>query len=139
MLRDLRVDQARVIADLAKTARAQRDALFDNVPEDDLDGSTPGRGEHNPSAELGPESVPPVISRAVAALREAVTSLSESARRELYTLIRIGQGDLAVKSWDRGLSDAEMLGDGAITSAIVDDPDLHDHIAKSLYEARLAG
>jgi hypothetical protein len=71
-------------------------------------------------------------------LREAISSLSEPARRELYALMRIGQGHLAVKQWDRGLSEAEMLGDNAITAAIIDDPDLHDHVSKGLYEAKLA-
>ena len=138
MLKDLHVDQARFIALLANTARAQRDALLGNVAENDLDGPTPGRGEHNPTAELGVEALPADVSQPAAALREAISSLSEPARRELYALMRIGQGHLAAKKWDRGLSEAEMLGDNAITAAIVDDPDLHDHVMKGLYEAKLA-
>jgi hypothetical protein len=138
MLKDLHVDQARFIALLANTARAQRDALLGNVAENDLDGPTPGRGEHNPTAELGVEALPADVSQPAAALREAISSLSEPARRELYALMRIGQGHLAAKKWDRGLSEAEMLGDNAITAAIIDDPDLHDHVMKGLYEAKLA-
>ena len=53
MLKNLHIDQVRFVALLANTARAQRDALLGNVAEDDLDGPTPGRGEHNPTAELG--------------------------------------------------------------------------------------
>lgn len=49
------------------------------------------------------------------------------------------QGHLAAKKWHHGLAEAEMLGDDAITAAIVDDPDLHDHVTKGLYEAKLAG
>ena len=138
MLKDLDVDQARFIALLANTARAQRDALLGNVAENDLDGPTPGRGEHNPTAELGVEPLPADASKPAAALCEAINSLSEPARRELYALMRIGQGHLAAKKWHRGLSEAEMLGDNAITAAIIDDPDLHDHVAKGLYEAKLA-
>ena len=52
--------------------------------------------------------------------------------------MRIGQGHLAVKKWHRGLSEAEALGQDAITAAIMDDADLHDHITKGLYEAKLA-
>ena len=137
MLRDLNVDQARFIALLARTARTQRDTLFGNVAEDDLDGTAPERGEHNPTAELGLEPLPAENSPA-AALREAVASLSGSARQELYALMRIGQGHLAAKKWHRGLSEAEALGQEAITAAIVDDADLHDHIAKGLYEAKLS-
>jgi len=137
MLNDLHVDQARFIALLANTARAQRDALLGNVAEDDLDGPTPGRGERNPTAELGVEPLPADSSKPAAALREAISSLSVPARRELYALMRIGQGHLAAKKWHHGLSEAEMLGDNAIAAAIIDDPDLHDHVMKGLYEAKL--
>ena len=138
MLNDLHVDQARFIALLANNARAQRDALLGNVAEDDLDGPTSARGEHNPTTELGVEALPADVSQPAAALREAISSLSEPARRELYALMRIGQGHLAAKKWDRGLSEADMLGDNAITAAIIEDPDLHDHVSKGLYEAKLA-
>jgi len=137
MLRDLNVDQARFIALLARTARTQRDALLGNVAEEDLDGVTSGRGQHNPTAELGFEPLPAEDSQ-TAALREAITSLSGTARQELYALMRIGQGHLAAKKWHRGLSEAEALGQDAITAAIIDDADLHDHLAKGLYEANLS-
>jgi len=137
MLRALNVDQVRFIALVAKSARAQRDALLGHVREEALGGTTPGRGEHNPAAELGLEPLPAKDSPA-ASLREAIASLSAPARRELYALMRIGQGDLAAKKWHRGLSEAEALGEDAITAAIIDDADLHDHIAKGLYEAKLS-
>ncbi len=138
MLKDLHVDQARFIALLASTARAQRDALLGNVAEEDLDGPTPGRGEHNPTAELGVEPLPVDASKPAAALRDAISSLSEPARRELYALMRIGQGHLAAKEWPHGLSEAEMLGDNAITATVIGDPDLHDHVTKGLYAVKLA-
>ena len=90
MLNDLDVDQAHFIALLAKSARAQRDALLGNVAEDDLDGPTAARGEHNPTVELGVEPLPADASKPAAALREAISALSEPARRELYALMRIG-------------------------------------------------
>jgi Protein of unknown function (DUF3775) len=137
MLKDLNADQARFIALLARTARTRRDALLGNVAEEDLDGVTPGRGEHNPTAELGFEPLAAEDSQ-TAALREAIASLSAAARQELYALMRIGQGHLAAKKWHRGLSEAEALGQDAITAAIMDDADLHDHLAKGLYEANLS-
>ncbi len=137
MLKDLNVDQARFIALLARTARTQRDELLGNVAEEDLDGLTPGRGEHNPTAELGLEPLAAEASQ-TAALGEAIASLSATARQELYALMRIGQGQLAAKKWHRGLSEAEALGQNAITAAIIDDPDLHDHITKGLYEAKFS-
>ena len=138
MLKDMTVDQARFVALLAKAARAQRDALLGNVAEDDLAKEmNPARGEHNPTAALGFEPLPPSASQTVA-LREAIATLSPMARSELYTLVRIGQGDLAAKQWHRGLSEASLLGDETIAAAIIEDPDLHDHIMKALYEAELA-
>jgi len=138
MLKDLDVSQARFIALLANTARTQRDALLGNVAEKDLVGPTPARGERNPTVELGIEPLPADAFQPAAALCEAINWLSEPARRELYALMRIGQGDLAAKKWHHGLSEAELLGDNAITAAISDDPDLHDHVTKGLYEAKLA-
>jgi hypothetical protein len=52
--------------------------------------------------------------------------------------MRIGQGDLATRKWYRGLREAEMLGEETITAAIIEDPDLHDHLTKGLYEAKLS-
>jgi hypothetical protein len=31
-----------------------------------------------------------------------------------------------------------MLGDETVTAAIIEDPDLHDHLTKGLYEAKLS-
>ena len=137
MLKDLNVDQARFIALLARSARTQRDALLGHVAERTLGGTIPGRGEHNPTAELGFDPLPAEDSQ-TAALREAIASLSAKARQELYALMRIGQGHLAAKKWRRGLSEADALGPDAITAAIIEDADLHDHVAKGLYEAKLS-
>ena len=75
----------------------QRDALLGNVAEGDLGGIVSARGNHNPTADLG---LDPLATDApqTKALREAIASLSEMARRELYTLMRVGQGHLAAKS-----------------------------------------
>lgn len=136
MLKELNVDQARFVALLAKAARAQRDDLLGNVAEDDLANLKAARGEHNPTAALGFDPLRPGASQ-TAALQEAVAALSPLARAELYTLMRIGQGDLAAKKWHRGLSEAGLLGEDTITGAILDNPDLHDHVMKALYEAEL--
>lgn len=137
MLKALNADQARFVALLARTARLERDAMLGHVVEGNLDGVEPARGDHNPTAELGLEPVPPT-AEPVAALRDALAVLSEAARRELYTLMRIGQGDLAANKWHRGLADAERLDEAAITAAMLEDVDLHEHIMKGLYEAGLA-
>ena len=137
MLKDLNVDQARFVAILARTARMQRDSLLGNVPEGELGGSQPGRGEHNPTAELGFEPLPSEAPQ-TGALREAIATLSDTARQELYALMRIGQGNLAAKEWRRGLAEAELLGKDATAAAIIENVDLHDHIMKGLYDAKLA-
>jgi Protein of unknown function (DUF3775) len=135
--RALSVSQAHFIAILAKTARAQCDSLLDNVAEKDFGVPKPGRGEHNPTAALGFEPLPPEASQTTA-LRKAVTRLSETARQELYALMRAGQGHLAARKWREGLLEAEVLGEEAVTAAIMEDADLHDHIVKGLYELGLS-
>lgn len=137
MLKELNVDQAHFIALLARTARTQRDAMLAHVAERDLDGIAAGRGDHNPTAELGFEPVPAAAPQTTE-LRDAVAALSETARRELYSLMRIGQGHLAAGNWHRGLSEAAALGDSTVTAAIAEDPDLHEHIVKGLYQAKLS-
>jgi Protein of unknown function (DUF3775) len=97
---------------------------------------TLARGDHNPTATLSFDPVTATDSRA-AALRETVATLSPIARWELYTLMRIGQSHLAAKKWHRGLFRSRNAREETITAAIVEDPDLHDHLTKGLYEAKL--
>lgn len=137
MLRDLNVDQAHFIALLAKNARTERDGLLGNAAERELGEPKSARGEHNVGARLGFEPLPPDAAQ-TAALREAVRFLSPRARQELYALMLIGQGRLAAKQWYRGPSEAAMLSDESLTAAILEDADLHDHIAKGIYQAKLS-
>ncbi len=136
MLEDLNVDQARFVALLAKAARAERDAMLGHGNGLDLGEARAARGEHNPTAALGFDPLPEQ-ARQLAALREAVSTLTMQARSELYVLMRIGQGHLAAQKWHRGLQEAQTLGDDAVTGTLIDDPDLHDHVLKGLYGARL--
>lgn len=133
MLKQLTADQAHQIAALAKAARQARDAMLDNVPEEDLGGPPVARGEHNPTANLGFDPLPADDPSRVA-LRQAVSALSPEARSELYVLMRMGQGDFAILDWDRALSEAGLLGDETVTGAIVEEADLHNRITKGLYE-----
>ncbi len=137
MLKELNRDQVQFVAVLAKIARAQRDAFIGRVSENDLAEIKPGRGEHNPTAALDSTAFPADASQ-VATLREAIDTLSPAGRSELYALMRIGQGDLAAQKWHRGLVEAATLGDEAIKAALIEDADLHDHLMKGLYEAKLA-
>jgi hypothetical protein len=137
MLKDLNRDQAEFVAVLAKAVRAQRDSSITEVREADLAEPKPARGEHNPTAQLGFVALPEDAQQ-LTMLREAVDSLTPAGRSELYALMRLGQGDLAVKKWHRGLTEASTLGDDTVTAALLEDPDLHDHLMKGLYEAKLA-
>ena len=76
MLQELSADQARQIADLAKTARAARDVILDNVPEEDLGVPQPARGEHNPAGALGFDPLPlddPALDRIAGDSQRAAT------------------------------------------------------------------
>jgi hypothetical protein len=137
MLKTLNPDQVHFMALLAKAARMQRDELLGGVAEDDLAEPKAARGEHNPTAALGFAPLRPESSQ-LTALREAVATLSLEGRSELYTLMRIGQGDLAAPKWHRGITDAALLGDEAVVGLLIEDPDLHDHLVKGLYQAKLA-
>ena len=133
MLQELSADQAQQIADLAKTARAARDVILDNVPEEDLGVPKSARGEHNPASTLGFDALP-LDDPALIKLRAAVCALVPAARAELFVLMRMGQGDFAICDWDRGLSEAALLGDDTILAALTEDADLHEHLSKALYE-----
>jgi len=138
MLNDLNVDQARFIALLATAARAERDTMLGHGPDRNLNPkeATPTRGERNPGAELGFDPLSEQNSQ-LTALRDALATLTEAARSELYVLMRIGQGHLAAKKWHRGLQEAQSLGEAAVAGALIEDPDLHDHLLKGVYEADL--
>lgn len=136
MLKELNVDQARFIALLAGTARAQRDAMLGHIVDEDLNGAKAARGEHNPTAGLGYDPLPSSDTQ-FSTLRAALDSLTVTARSELYTLMRVGQGHLAAKKWHRGLDEAQSLGDATVTAALIEDPDLHDHVSKGLYQVDL--
>ena len=136
MLRGMNKDQAYFIALLVQVARVQRDKLLGNVAENDLGGTKSSRGEHNPTALLGFEPLP-ADAEQLTALREAISALTPEGRAELYVLTRVGQGDLAAQDWDRGLDEAALLGEQAV-GTLLDDPDLHDHLVKGLYELERA-
>jgi hypothetical protein len=137
MLKELNRDQAQFVAMLARAARAQRDSSIAGVPEADLTETKPARGEHNPTADLGLVAVPGDAPQLVM-LREAIGGLSPAGRSELYALMRVGQGQIAAKKWNLGLAEAGTLGDDTITAELMDDPDLHDHLMKGLYETKQA-
>lgn len=133
MLKQLTPEQARQIAALAKAVRNARDALLDNVPDEDMGEPTAARGEHNPTAAFALDPLPP-DDPAVATLQQALIALEPAARSELFVLMRMGQGDFAITDWERALSEADLLGDKTLTAALIEDLDLHDHVTKGLYE-----
>lgn len=133
-MKDLNTDQARFIALLAKAARAERDAMLGHGSDRPLNEAKATRGERNPTAALGFDPLP-AENLQLKALRDALDSLTETARSELYVLMRVGQGQIAAKQWHRGLQEAQSLGDATVSSTLIEDPDLHEHLLKGLYEA----
>lgn len=110
--------------------------MLGHGPDKDLAGAKVSRGEHNPTAALGYDPLP-AEDYQLLALREALDALTPTERSELYVLMRIGQGHLAANKWHRGLEEAQSLGDATVTSSLIDDPDLHNHLSKGLYQAGL--
>ncbi len=137
MMKELNTDQVHFIALLAQAARTQRDELLRKVREGAIADVVPARGEHNPTAMLGLEPLRSDAAQTMS-LQDAIVNLSPAARSELYTLMRIGQGHLAAKKWHRGIAEADLLGNEAVSAALLHDIDLHDHLLKGLYESKLA-
>ena len=101
-----------------------------------MDGTKASRGERNPTAALGYDPLP-ADDRQLSALRDALDALTSTERSELYVLMRIGQGHLAANKWHRGIEEAQSLGDATVAGALIENPDLHDHLSKGLYQAGL--
>ena len=87
------------------------------MAENDLGGRTPGRVEHNPTVELGVEPLPANASKPAAALCEAISSPSEPAPRELYALVRIGQGRLEAPA--RQIAENSAVDGGVVVSRML--------------------
>ncbi|WP_159729648.1 DUF3775 domain-containing protein [Methylosinus sp. Ce-a6] len=133
MLTELKREQAQFIALLARVARIQRDKFLGNVAESDLNDVEPGRGEHNPTADIAFAPLEPG-SEQMKSLSSAIDELTPTARAELYALMRIGKGHMGAGDWAEGFSDAARLGESTIAATLLEDPDLHDHLMKGLYE-----
>jgi hypothetical protein len=133
MLEKITVAEVKHVAGMAKAAREARDKMLDKIRDEDLGEPKPARGEHNPSAGLGLDPLPP-DHPVRAALREAITALASPARRELRALMGVGQGDYAAGDWQKALADAAAVRDEATIAALIDQSDLHEYLMKGLYE-----
>ena len=133
MLEKINVEEVKHIAEMAKAARDARDQMLEKVRDEDLGALKPARGEHNPAGRLGLDPLPedhPVR----AALREAITSLTSSARWELQALLSVGQGDHAAKEWELAVADASTVRDDVAIGTLIEEADLHRYLMKGLYE-----
>lgn len=136
MLTVLNISQVRFIALLAKAVRMESGALLGNVPEEDFAEPKPSRGDHDTLASVGLEDLPVGTSQRDF-LKAAINRLPGAALYELYALMRVGQGNLSAKTFERGLSDAASRDIAELVAMIVENPDLHDQLVKALYECRL--
>jgi hypothetical protein len=134
-LKELTVGEAKQIASVARSVRDVQVANIGSVPERDFVEPGPGHGERDLGKAPNLADLP-VDAPERTRLSDAVEDLPIDARRELFVLVRIGKGDCAVGDWAQCLADAGLLTETAITGAIVEDIDLHDHIMKALYELR---
>lgn len=137
MLEKINVAEVKHIAEMAKAAREARDQMLDKIRAEDLGEIKPARGEHNPAGGLGLDPLPPGHPVGEA-LREAITSLSLSARTELRALLSIGQGDYAAKNWEQAVADAAAARDDDTIGILFDEADLHEYLMKALHELRVS-
>lgn len=133
MLESITIEDVRRIADLAKQARALRDRALVELPERDLGEMKPQRGEHNPVAEIGFAPLP-ADHPARVALQQAVAALSDDAGAELLALAWIGRGEYGAKDWERAVPAAAAMLVATGKDFLADEIDLHEELAKGLYE-----
>lgn len=136
MLKQIRIEEVKHIAETAKAARAVRDVMLSEVKDTTLGEPTSARGMHDPAALLGYDPLPaehPVRM----ALGDSVSGLSWEARRELCALAHGGMGDYARGDWERALADAAALNEAVIVAELLEDANLHERLMKGLYELRL--
>src|SRR5512146_2894866 len=136
MLKTLTSAQVHSIARLAGAARDAREELLHGVAQDIVGEPHPTKGEQD-RAGAGAFDVLPSQDPAVRALCGAIGELNATGRSELFALMRIGQGELAPDTWERGLSEADALGDANAYGILTDDIDLQSHLEKGLYELKL--
>jgi hypothetical protein len=132
MLTEITSTHVHRIAQLAKVARDARDGLLHGLPEEIVGEPHPARGEQDRMG-AGGFDVLPADDPAVTALRGAISGLKPAARSELFSLMRIGQGELGPGDWQRGLSEATTLGDESVGGILADDINLQSHLEKGLY------
>lgn len=133
MLDHLGAEEAKRITELARAARLARDLMIEYMKEAQLAEPPPAKGPHNAAASLAFDPLP-ADDPALSALREAIDALPQPAREELLALARVGKGDHARDNWAKAVSEAEDAG----TDMLLERVDLHDQLAKGLYELRVA-
>ncbi len=133
MLDHLGAEQVKRVAELAGTARQARDRMIEHMTEAQLAEPPPAKGTHDAGAALGFEPLPS-DDPALAALRATIESLPPKARSELLAVALVGTADYARGDWPEALATAE----NAEVSTLLERADLHDELAKGLYELHLS-
>lgn len=128
-------DDVRRIARLAEAAGKARDVVLDRIRDAALRDAKPARGEHDPAAAYGLNFLPADHPDRMA-LREAIAGLSAEARQELRAVVWIGQGEYSVKEWPDAVADAAAGSEDIPADSFLDHPNLHECLAKGLYELR---
>ena len=136
MLRQIRIEEVKHIAEIASAARRARDDMLSEVKDTALGEPKPARGSHDLGAPLGYDPLPPDDPVRMA-LRDGVTGLSEEARRELRALARVGMGDYGRGEWWRAVADTATLADAVIVAELLENANLHECLMKGIYELRL--
>jgi hypothetical protein len=132
MLYELEVLEIRRIADLALDARKVRDRLLEKVPASDLGEPVPARGEHNPGGSVALTEIL-AAQPEMLALQQAIVALPQDIRQKLWTVSRLGRGDVTRRDWEKASASAALMSDDDMTADLVAEPDLHDHLHKGLY------
>jgi Protein of unknown function (DUF3775) len=71
----------------------------------------------------------------ILALQQAIIGLPQDIRRKLWTVARLGRGDVTLLDWEKTIASAALMTDDDMTADLMAESDLHDCLRKGLYLA----
>jgi len=136
MFSHVQVEEVRRIADLAGRAADAHRRLIGGLQDIDLGEQPLERGSRNPTDLDSLNLLGKTGSRDYDALRAEIGRLPPEARQEVKAAMLIGRGDFAAGDWDRAMVEAAAVPESADVDYLSEKLDLHDHLAKALYELK---
>jgi hypothetical protein len=138
MLQHISVDTVGRVAELAKAALDEQDAVLNKMNKVDVGEADRQSGDLNPEALDNLTWLDLTTSGArFHALRDFVAGLTPEELQELHAIMLIGRGDHAAGDWDAAMTEAAGYSMEGQVDRIIEKTLLHDYLTKGLYELKL--